>query len=469
MDETAHLGKSDVLEKRESRKSDVAPCSFSRTSSRTHVLTNIPDTDNHTTNQHNGGSEDTLHEKTVEGYTVPAQNHDRVSSQIIVSFSSTDPEAPNNWPFRKKFVIFIGGIMSVINSTLGSSMPAGASEEIAKHFNVTSDLQLVLPISTFLIGYTVGPILCGPLSENYGRKIVFLVAFLLYTLFTMATALAPNWPAFLIFRWMCGVMASAPIAVVGGLYADIFEDPRKRGVAMACFMAATTFGPVLGPLISGFTAPVAWNWPFFILLILAGATIPFILAMPESYAPVILAKKAAKMRKETGNQNIVARSDLESKSWNHVMTHVMTRPFRMLIHESIVLFTCIYISLAYAIFYLYFEAYPIIFQGPNSIYHFNAGETGLAFLPIGIGAAACSLLFLIYDSYLARAQARKAPWSQIEEYRRLPIACVGGPLYVIGLFWIAWAAYADVHWIVPILSGIPFGMGVSNTFLSTSH
>ena len=267
--------------------------------------------------------------------------------------------------------------MSVINSTLASSMPSGASQEIAKHFQVTSDLQLVLPISTFLIGYVVGPILCGPLSENYGRKIVFLVAFLLYTIFTMATALAPNWPAFLIFRFICGVFASAPVAVVGGLYADIFADPRKRGVAMACFMAATTFGPVLGPLVSGFTAPVSWRWPFWILLMLAGVTIPFILIMPESYAPVILAKKAAKMRKETGNENIVARKDLESRSMNYVITMVMTRPFRMLFHESIVLFTCMYLSLAYAIFYLYFEAYPIIFQGPNSVYHFNAGETGL--------------------------------------------------------------------------------------------
>jgi len=222
------------------------------------------DPDKHTVSGQNGSSDDTLYEKSAGKGTILAQDHDRIPSQIIISFSSTDVEAPNNWPFKKKFVIFFGGIMSVVNSTLASSMPSGASEEIAKHFGVTSDLQLVLPISTFLIGYIVGPILCGPLSENYGRKIVFLIAFLLYTIFTMATALAPNWPAFLIFRFICGVFASAPIAVVGGLYADIFEDPRKRGVAMACFMAATTFGPVLGPLISGFTAPVSWRWPFWV-------------------------------------------------------------------------------------------------------------------------------------------------------------------------------------------------------------
>ncbi len=356
--------------------------------------------------------------------------------------------------------------MSVINSSLSSSIPSGAADEIGKHFNITSDLQLVLPISTYLIGYMVGPTLCGPLSENYGRAIVFLGSFLVYTIFTMGTALAPNWPAFLIFRWICGVMGSAPMAVGPGMIADILGEPRKRGVVLAVYMGAVTLGPVLGPLISGFSAPVSWRWPFWISLIFAGVTMPLIVAIPESYAPILLARRAAKLRKETGNQNFVARSDLESKSMSYVISTVMTRPFRMLIHESIVLFTCLYLSVAYAIFYLYFEAYPIIFQGTNSIYHFNAGETGLAFLPIGIGAIICSIIFVYYDSYLARAQARKAPWSQIEEYRRLPLACFGGPLYVVSLLWIGWSAYANVHWIVPILSGITFGMGFLLIFMA---
>jgi MFS family permease len=219
-----------------------------------------PDPDNHITPGRYDISDDTLHERNLEDVSIQGQNHDRIPSQIIVSFSSTDPEAPNNWPFHKKFIIFGGGIMSVLNSTLGSSMPSGAAQEIAAHFHVTSEIQMVLPISTFLIGYIVGPIICGPLSEHYGRKVVFLVAFLSYTISTLATALAPNWPAFLFFRFICGCFASAPIAVLGGLYADIFTNPRSRGVAMACFMAATTFGPVLGPIISGFSAPVSWRW-----------------------------------------------------------------------------------------------------------------------------------------------------------------------------------------------------------------
>jgi len=137
----------------------------------------------------------------------------------------------------------------------------------------------------------------------------------------------------------------------------------------------------------------------------------------------------------------------------------------MLIHESIVLFTCIYLSLAYAIFYLYFEAYPIIFQDQIQ---FITSMPAKQALPSSYWNRRISMFLavLVYDSYLARAQARKAPWSQIEEYRRLPLACVGGPLYVISLFWIGWSAYANVIGSCPILSGITFGMGFLLIFMA---
>ena len=46
-----------------------------------------------------------------------------------------------------------------------------------------------------------------------------------------------------------------------------------------------------------------------------------------------------------------------------------------------------------AIFYIYFQSYPLIF---TDIYHFNAGLTGLTFLPIGVGAGAYLSCLYIY-------------------------------------------------------------------------
>ena len=125
---------------------------------------------------------------------------------------------------------------------MSSSMPSGAIDFIAEHFNVTQKVQLPLPISCFLAGYCVGPTLCGPLSESYGRKRVILAFFSVATLFSMACALAPNWPSLLFFRFLCGVGFSGPIAITSGLYADVYNDPRQRGLTMAWFMVATTFG-----------------------------------------------------------------------------------------------------------------------------------------------------------------------------------------------------------------------------------
>jgi hypothetical protein len=85
---------------------------------------------------------------------------------------------------------------------------------------------------------------------------------------------------------------------------------------------------------------------------------------------------------------------------------------------------------------------------------------------VGIGAILACGVFLWYDGYLARAKARNAEWAFIEEYRRLPLACIGGPLYVISLFWVGWTSSPNIHWVVPFLSGIPFGMGYLLIFMA---
>jgi len=138
-----------------------------------------------------------------------------------------------------KFYVLTTGMMQVLNSTIGSSLPSGAISYIAEDFNITNQEDLVLPISLFLVGYVVGPLFWGPLSEFYGRKRPLLITFILFNIFTLACAVARTFTSFLIFRLFNGIMASAPIAIVGGLYADVHNDPTKRGRTMAYFMAVS--------------------------------------------------------------------------------------------------------------------------------------------------------------------------------------------------------------------------------------
>lgn len=139
----------------------------------------------------------------------------------------------------KKFFVIVSGMMQVTNSTIGSSLPSGAMDFIADDFNITTSEQLVLPISLFLVGYVIGPLICGPMSEQYGRKWPLTIGYIMFLIFTMACALAPSLPALLVFRLFSGMAAAAPISIITGTYADVHDDPTKRGRAMAWFMAVS--------------------------------------------------------------------------------------------------------------------------------------------------------------------------------------------------------------------------------------
>jgi MFS family permease len=129
-----------------------------------------------------------------------------------------------------------------MNSTIASGLASNSAPYYAAEFNITSNYLLVMATSMFLMGYVVGPVFFGPLSEQYGRRLVMIYAFAWYGIFTMACALAPNFAALVVFRFLAGVGAACPLTVVGGTCADVYKNPEARGRAMAVFMGATTFG-----------------------------------------------------------------------------------------------------------------------------------------------------------------------------------------------------------------------------------
>lgn len=110
-----------------------------------------------------------------------------------------------------------------------------------------------------------------------------------------------------------------------------------------------------------------------------------------------------------------------------------------------------------------FQAFPLIFQ---QVYALSPGVTGLCFLPIGGGALVSIPVFMLYDGFLARARAQHAPWTDREESRRLPLAFLGGPLFVASLFWLGWSARAGIPFVVPMLAGVPFGCGFMLIFMA---
>ena len=195
----------------------------------------------------------------------------------------------------------------------------------------------------------------------------------------------------------------------------------------------------------------------------AGATLLMTLFLPETFGPILLARRARLMRKRDPATRAVAPRDLETTDLNQLLTVVLTRPIRMLFSEPIVSTTCAYLALVYAIFYMSFQAFPIIF---SQLYALSPGVTGLCYLPIGGGALLSLPVFWCWDSILERATAAARPWTKREESRRLPLALLGGPAFVVSLFWLGWSARRDITFVAPMLAGLPFGFGFMLIFMA---
>ena len=383
----------------------------------------------------------------------------------ILRFEDGDPENPNNWTRQRKLYTLLVAIFFVLNSTIGSTLISGGIDEVARDFDIHDQTLLVLPTSLYLLGYVFGPLMFGPLSETYGRRPIMFIAFAGFTAFTLGCALAPNFAALNVFRLLCGTFGACPIAVLGGICADVYHDAVYRGRAMALFMTVTVTGPVVGPFVSGFVSVVTWRWCFWIGLVLAGVTWILFIFQSETYGPVILLKRARRLRKEDPDRyaNLKAPLEIEEKSATYIVRVVLYRPIKMFISEAIVLSTCLYTGFVYGIFYMFLQAFSIVY---GDVYGFNAGEQGLAFIPIGIGAGIACGIFLLWDRYVNKATAQDKKWTRREESRRLPLACICGPCIVLGLFWTGWTARPSIPWIVPVLGGIPFGIGYMLIFIS---
>lgn len=118
------------------------------------------------------------------------------------------------------------------------------------------------------------------MSESLGRRPCFLSSFGLYTLSTLACALAPNWPALLAFRLLNGIGASAPQYILGGVYADLYPNLVHRGRAVMVSGLMNSVGPLIGPIIAGYSSGRNWQWMFWIALILAGCNWPMLFFLP---------------------------------------------------------------------------------------------------------------------------------------------------------------------------------------------
>ncbi|GAA6043247.1 hypothetical protein JCM8097_008485 [Rhodosporidiobolus ruineniae] len=382
---------------------------------------------------------------TVEG--VPARE------VIWLEFPEGDPENPFNWSKRKKWqTALIACVFTLLVAYAGTAFAMG-SESMMEELGCSREVA-TLGLSVFPLGFGLGPLFTAPLSEAYGRYPMYFISILMYTIFFIPTAYGQNIQTVIVARFIAGIAASTGSTLVGGTIADLFLT-HERGLPMSFFSISAFAGTGLGPAVSGYIAlKKGWRWVEWVQMMAAGAlAVAIIFFTRETRGSVILSRRAAKLRKQTGDMRYQCRSDAERASLAVLMKVSMTRPLYLLGTEAIVFFFSLWVGFAWGCLYLLVEAVPLIF---GNVYGFNQGEVGLAFYSVVVASFIGFGASFYQDKLYRKHVATRGPEA------RLYASLVGSLVFPAGAFILAFSQGRG-HWMGPIVGLV---MGVYTIYLA---
>lgn len=386
--------------------------------------------------------------------------HEKTAPDVIVDFDGKDdPYRSVNWAFSKKAITTVLYGFTAMATTFASSVYSPAVQDIADEFHVSTEVS-TLGISLLLVGMGLGPLIWAPLSEVYGRKFVVLIPFFIFGCFTFGGGAAKDFQTLMICRFFSGLFGSAPVTNTGGVLGDIWT-PDKRGAAMVGYAMAVVGGPTLGPIVGGalIVSGMGWRWTQYItgILIMLMVTLD-VLILDESYPPVLLVRKASRLRHESGNWALHARHEEWDVSLVELGHKYLVRPFQLL-GTPICLLMALYASFCYGILYGSLSAFPIEFEEKRGWNKLIGSLPFLAMLiGIMIGATANWFNQKYYVSKWKANNYRPVPEA------RLPPMMAGSVFFTAGLFMFAWSSGPDVFWLVPCIGIALEGIGFFTIF-----
>ncbi|KAH0829714.1 hypothetical protein AYO21_10620 [Fonsecaea monophora] len=385
---------------------------------------------------------------------------------VVAWDNQSDPQNPLNFSNARKW-----GLLALVSSIsfvtpLASSMFAPAAGLMAEEFDEENLVVVSLSVSVFLLGFVVGPLILGPLSELYGRRVVLGSCNLFFFVWQIGCALAPNTASLIVFRLLAGIGGSGPLTLGGGIIADLFPI-HKRGRAMAIWSLGPLVGPVVGPIAGGFVGQhLGWRWIYWVLAIASAAvSIGIEVLNQETFAPVLIARKTKTLAKRLN------RSDLRSYYQKQdvaqdpavlaMLMLALKRPFIIFVKSPIVFLLSMYMSVIYGLLYLFFTTISPVFE---SEYGFSPQLSGLAYLGIGLGFFIGIAIFsATSDRTVMKLTARNS--GRYEPEFRLRLVIVFSFVLPVSFFWYGWSVDRHAHWIVPIVGTIPFSLGMMNIFM----
>ncbi|KAF7571245.1 ProP, Permease major facilitator superfamily [Pyrenophora tritici-repentis] len=380
--------------------------------------------------------------------TVPISHFKRVLYQAIIDDTITNAEYDGNGTLEDPYVI--------------TWLPNDPFDPMNISNGIKWWITAIVAMMTLAVSFASSAYSGG--IEIYGRRYITVSSGLLLAVFSAASAASQNVTTLVVTRFLAGALGSSPLTNGGGVLADIFPS-SQRGLATTLFATAPFLGPTIGPIVGGFVGQAAgWRWIEGMIAVFTGViAILYALVVPETYSPVLLAKRAAKLSEVT-SKTFKSKIELErgKKTASEAFVTALVRPWILLFCEPIVFLLAAYTAIIYGALYMFFPAFPIVYQVGRG---WSSGMGGLAFIGVAAGMS-CAIVYLFWENKRYARNTANSPTGHLDPEARLPPALLGSIIIPVGLYWFAWTNGSNVHWIVSIIGSAPFGFGMVLVFIS---
>lgn len=186
-------------------------------------------------------------------------------------------------PGRREFIVMIAMVMMMVALAINSMLPA--LQAIGDDFQVTEDNRRQFVISVFMLGFGIGQMFLGALSDRFGRRPVLLISLGSYAVTGLVASFAASFDLLLAARFAQGLAAAGGRVLVASLVRDCFEGramAQVMSLASVIFMAAPVLAPAVGQLVLE-VGP--WRWIFGVLALFGAGMLGWVwLRLPETLA-----------------------------------------------------------------------------------------------------------------------------------------------------------------------------------------
>ncbi|KAA1399319.1 DHA2 family efflux MFS transporter permease subunit [Aeromicrobium ginsengisoli] len=316
------------------------------------------------------------------------------------------PDIKSRW--LALYVLCLGDLMIVLDSSIVNVALPSIQTDLA-----FSQAALAWVVNGYLLTFGGFLLLSGRFGDLLGNKRVFLGGVVSFTIASIGCGLAPSAELLVIGRAIQGLGGAAVSAVALALIMGLFTEPGERAKAMGVFGFVMSGGGALGVLLGGvLTGLFSWHWIFLVNIpigvavwIAARRVLPADDVVPSEARVDVVGAVLVTASLMLSVYAIVGGNDA---GWTSARTLLMLGgglalmiafiarearitnplvPLRLFAHRNVSVSQIVGVLWAAAMFAWFFLA-AIYLQ---KVLHYDALDVGLAFVPMSVVMAYCSL------------------------------------------------------------------------------